>query len=146
MEEQAFDFRRVSGPDPGGQWQRGATRHSEIHVAITVQQMFVIGAATSGKAAPCLLCASQNFKDETMFEKNQKLEISPEQLSVIESALHTQSKILNVQAAAGGAEAREKLNLVKRTLADIGQQRPAPNGKPKPAPWFGRLGFARCSE
>ena len=59
-----------------------------------------------------------------MLEKQQKLEISREQLDVIESALHTQSKILYVQADAGGSGARAKLNEVKRVLAHLASQKP----------------------
>lgn len=61
-----------------------------------------------------------------MLEKQQKLEINPEELAVIESALHTQSKILDVQANAGAAAARSRLNEVKRVLARLDQQKPAP--------------------
>ena len=58
-----------------------------------------------------------------MFDKQQKLEISQQELTVIAAALHTQSKILNVQASAGGREARDRLNEVKRVLALVAQHR-----------------------
>lgn len=58
-----------------------------------------------------------------MFDKQQKLEISQDELAVIEAALHTQSKILNVQASAGGRTARDRLNEVKRVLARVAQHR-----------------------
>jgi len=45
-----------------------------------------------------------------MFDTKQKLEVSQDELAVIEAALHTQVKILNVQATAGGSGARRKLN------------------------------------
>lgn len=80
-----------------------------------------------------------------MFDKNQKLEISPEQLDVIEAALQTQSKILNLQAAAGGAAARDRLNAVKRTLATIAQQRPA-DPRRCPAPRLSWLSFSRIAD
>ncbi len=59
-----------------------------------------------------------------MFDKQQKLEISPEDFNAIESALHTQSKILHVQASAGGSNARRRLNEVKRVLAHLEAQKP----------------------
>ncbi len=58
-----------------------------------------------------------------MFDKQQKLEISQQELAVIASALHTQSKILNVQASAGGRDARSRLNEVKRVLALVAEHR-----------------------
>ena len=60
-----------------------------------------------------------------MLDNNKKIEVSAEQLEVIESALHTQSKILNVQAEAGGDTARRRLNEVKRLLAQLSQHKPA---------------------
>jgi len=59
-----------------------------------------------------------------MLDNQQKIAVSAEQLEVIESALHTQSKILNVQAEAGGSAARQRLNEVKRLLALLSQQKP----------------------
>ncbi len=64
-----------------------------------------------------------------MFDTQQKLEMSCAELEVIETALHTQSKILNVQARAGGSIARTRLNEVKRVLAHIAQQKTT-KGKP----------------
>jgi len=75
-----------------------------------------------------------------MFDRHKKLEISPEELAVIEAALHTQSKILNVQASAGGNTARRRLNEVKRVLARLSAQKPAET-RPRcrtAAGWFGR--------
>lgn len=60
-----------------------------------------------------------------MLDAKQKLEISQDELALIEAALHTQSKILGVQASAGGSKARARLNDVKRVLATIAQQKPA---------------------
>jgi len=59
-----------------------------------------------------------------MFDAKQKLEISQEELELIEQALHTQSKILGVQASAGGSKALTRLNDIKRVLASIAQQKP----------------------
>ena len=78
-----------------------------------------------------------------MFDKQQKLEISPEEFAVIEAALHTQSKILNVQASAGGSSARRRLNEVKRVLAHLAAQKPSEE-KPQCRSrigWFGRSGL-----
>jgi len=57
-----------------------------------------------------------------MFEKQQKLDVTADELAVIEAALHTQAKILNVQANAGGNAARRRLDEVKRALAHISKQ------------------------
>tara|TARA_R110002124_G_scaffold64691_1_gene176512 strand:- start:409 stop:651 length:243 start_codon:yes stop_codon:yes gene_type:complete len=59
-----------------------------------------------------------------MLEKQKKIKVSSEQLAVIEAALHTQSKILDVQAEAGGAAARLRRNEIKRLLAQLSQQKP----------------------
>ena len=60
-----------------------------------------------------------------MSDEKQKLEISQEELTLIEAALHTQAKILGVQASAGGSKALARLNDVKRALTTITQQKPA---------------------
>ncbi|MCX8227606.1 MAG: hypothetical protein OTI35_16155 [Sulfitobacter sp.] len=60
-----------------------------------------------------------------MSDEKQKLEISRDELALIEAALHTQAKILGVQASAGGSKALTRLNDVKRALATITQQKPA---------------------
>lgn len=75
-----------------------------------------------------------------MFDTLQTLEISAEELAVIEAALHTQAKILNVQAKAGGSDARHQLNQVKRALATVSHHKPCetPSGRPCKSSWFGR--------
>ncbi len=60
-----------------------------------------------------------------MSDEKQKLEISQKEFALIEAALHTQAKILSVQAGAGGAKALSRLNDVKRVLATLAQQGPA---------------------
>ena len=77
-----------------------------------------------------------------MFTKTRKPGIDPADLSVINAALHTQIKILDVQANAGGAEARSRLNEVKRVLAQLSQY---DQGEPTPAAprGFWRLGMSR---
>lgn len=59
-----------------------------------------------------------------MLEQHQNLEVSAEEFSIIEAALHTQSKILHVQANAGGIGAQDRLDQVKRVLARLAQQKP----------------------
>ncbi len=79
-----------------------------------------------------------------MFEKQQKLDVTADELAVIQAALHTQAKILNVQASAGGNAARRRLNEVKRALARISQQveGTSPTGYRRFMGWFG---FSRAS-
>ena len=73
-----------------------------------------------------------------MFGKQQAIDVSAQEISVIEAALHTQSKILNVQAGAGDAMAVTQLNEVKQVLARLAQQKPT---KLEPS---GRMGFPWC--
>ncbi|MBD3662678.1 hypothetical protein [Sulfitobacter aestuariivivens] len=58
-----------------------------------------------------------------MFDRQQKIEMTAEEFTVIEAALETQAKILTVQASAGGSGARRRLNEVKRVLARFSQQK-----------------------
>ncbi len=58
-----------------------------------------------------------------MTEESKKLEVSPDELDLIASALETQTKILRMQASAGGHGAVKRLNEVKRLLANISSQR-----------------------
>jgi hypothetical protein len=80
----------------------------------------------SGKTRLATLSAVQLNKEAVMFDTNKKLEVSQEQLKIIEDALHTQSKILHVQADAGGSGAHARLNEVKTILAMLAQHAPAP--------------------
>ncbi len=77
-----------------------------------------------------------------MLDKQQKLEISQQELAVIETALHTQSKILTVQAGAGGRAARQRLNEVKSVLAVVAQHRVV-DAKPCRKPSAAWLGMSR---
>ena len=61
-----------------------------------------------------------------MTNMTKKLEISPNELDIIANALETQSKILRMQASAGGHGANARLNEVKRVLANISSQNKAP--------------------
>lgn len=74
-----------------------------------------------------------------MSDNTNKLTVSQEDFEVIEAALHTQSKILNVQARAGGPAAKQQLNEVKRVLNLITQQKPADpkTWVPSVSCWFG---------
>lgn len=80
-----------------------------------------------------------------MFCKQHDLLVSDQELAVIEAALHTQSKILNVQASAGGAAARARLNEVKEVLATLAQQKPTEQNPRRR--WFGFAwtGWSRIS-
>jgi len=73
-----------------------------------------------------------------MFEKPHKVEVSAQELAVIEAALHTQSKILDVQAGVGGSAARAQLNEVKQVLARLAAQKPT---QKKPCRQRGIFGF-----
>ncbi len=58
-----------------------------------------------------------------MNETTKKLEVSSIEMDIITSALETQSKILCMQASAGGHGALARLNEVKRVLATVAAQR-----------------------
>ena len=79
-----------------------------------------------------------------MYDKQQKLEISPEQFAVIEEALHTQSKILNVQASAGGDTAHRRLEEVRGVLATLATQK-SPKVSTANRSCFGWFGLNRVS-
>lgn len=79
-----------------------------------------------------------------MFEKQEKIDVTADELAVIKAALHTQIKILGVQAGAGGNAALRRLNEVKRALAHIDQQTDA-GAKPARRGWFGWFGATRAS-
>lgn len=79
-----------------------------------------------------------------MFNAKQKLEVTQDELVVIEAALHTQIKILSVQASAGGSGARRRLNEVKRVLARAAQHKKAVDKANDPNS-FGWCGWARTS-
>ncbi|MEM6306083.1 MAG: hypothetical protein AAF744_15300 [Pseudomonadota bacterium] len=74
-----------------------------------------------------------------MFDTDKKLDVTQDELAVIEAALHTQAKILSVQAAAGGSGARRRLNEVKRVLTHVASHREAPVERPARSlfRWFG---------
>jgi ribosomal protein L29 len=75
-----------------------------------------------------------------MTDTIKKLEISHKELDVIANALETQSKILRMQASAGGIGAVARLNEVKRVLATVSSQRDAVRPKqPESGSWLGLL-------
>lgn len=77
-----------------------------------------------------------------MFDTQKTLDVSQEQMDVIEAALHTQSKILHVQADAGGEGAHDKLNAVKSLLTVI-EQRKQQRAEKTTAQGMGWFGFTR---
>ncbi len=74
-----------------------------------------------------------------MFDAQEKLDVTQDDLAVIEAALQTQAKILHVQAAAGGSGARRRLNEVKRVLVQVTQKRDVDRQAPRRSilGWFG---------
>lgn len=58
-----------------------------------------------------------------MNETTRTLEVSSSEMDIITSALETQSKILRMQASAGGHGALARLNEVKRLLATVATHR-----------------------
>jgi hypothetical protein len=79
-----------------------------------------------------------------MFDTTIKLDVSIEQLGLIEASLHTQAKILNVQAEAGGQIARARLNAAKTLLTQLAQKKTStsPLVPCSDLSWFS---FKRCS-
>ncbi|MEM1352214.1 MAG: hypothetical protein AAGF27_07705 [Pseudomonadota bacterium] len=62
------------------------------------------------------------------------LDLTVQEIELIEAALHTQKKILNVQSEAGGTGASKKLTDLHRLLARIGRARAA-DAAPQSASW-----------
>ena len=59
-----------------------------------------------------------------------RLDLTAKDIELIESALHTQKKILAVQSEAGGTGAGQKLSDLKHLMKRIGRARPAENAAP----------------
>lgn len=76
-----------------------------------------------------------------MTHKAKKLDVSASEIDVITRALETQTKILSMQASAGGHGALERLNEVKRVLANVSAQ--TQTAQPKRAPQGGIWGILR---
>lgn len=65
-----------------------------------------------------------------MTDTIKKLEVSQDELALIADALETQSKILSMQASAGGQAALTRLNAVKRVLAMVSSERDPARRRP----------------
>ncbi|MFT6675256.1 MAG: hypothetical protein ACJAVM_001445 [Sulfitobacter sp.] len=89
------------------------------------------------------MCSTQEQKEDVMPDTQSKLDLSQTQLAVIEAALHTQSKILNVQASTGSRSARTRLNEVKSVLTQISQAKKPEAIKPCARIGEGWLGMSR---
>lgn len=71
-----------------------------------------------------------------MFNNLHSLELTSEDLKLIEAALHTQKKILSVQSQAGGSGAHLKLNELKRLIARVNRSVDMEQSAPAPAMSF----------
>ncbi|XDA97549.1 hypothetical protein AB1M95_15705 [Sulfitobacter sp. LCG007] len=60
-----------------------------------------------------------------MLGNSLSVELNSSDLDIIETALHTQQKILSVQSEAGAAEAKERLSALTQLLGRLSRQRPA---------------------
>jgi len=66
-----------------------------------------------------------------MFDDLNRLELTTKDIELIESALHTQKKILSVQSQAGGPGARQRLSDLKNLMKRVNRvSRGEGNGKP----------------
>lgn len=68
-----------------------------------------------------------------MFNNLHSLELTSEDIKLIEAALHTQKKILSVQSQAGGSGAHLKLNELKRLIARVNRSVVSKQTAPAPA-------------
>lgn len=60
-----------------------------------------------------------------MLDETHSVELTTDDLALIEAALQTQEKILAVQSRAGGRAARQRLNSLKGLMRRIRRQTPA---------------------
>lgn len=65
-----------------------------------------------------------------MLDNLNGLDLTAKDIEMIESALHTQQKILSVQSQAGGTGAVQKLTEVKHLMNRIGRARPVAETPP----------------
>lgn len=65
-----------------------------------------------------------------MLDDIHEVELTKQDLELIESALQTQEKILSVQTRAGGSAARARLNDLKGLMRRLRRQTPRPNAAP----------------
>lgn len=64
-----------------------------------------------------------------MFDDWNRLNLTARDFELIESALHTQRKILSVQNEAGGTGAGQKLSELTRLINRVTRARPAPRSQ-----------------
>lgn len=63
------------------------------------------------------------------------IDLTPEELDLVQSALHTQEKILSVQSKAGGDDAiRSRLTALRGVLQSLGKRQPPPSQR---SSWLG---------
>lgn len=68
-----------------------------------------------------------------MINSKHSVDLSPQDIAVIESALHTQEKILSMQTRAGGdGSAASRLTELKTTLRNLRKQNPLSG---RASPW-----------
>ncbi|MEO0381433.1 MAG: hypothetical protein AAF252_14285 [Pseudomonadota bacterium] len=65
-----------------------------------------------------------------MLDETHSVDLTLQDLELIEGALQTQEKILSVQSRAGGSAARTRLNDLKGLMRRLRRQTPAPQGAP----------------
>ena len=63
-----------------------------------------------------------------MLDETHSVDLTLQDLELIEAALQTQEKILSVQSRAGGDAARTRLNDLKGLMRRLRRQTPAPQG------------------
>lgn len=65
-----------------------------------------------------------------MSQSTRSIDLTPEELDVIQSALQTQEKILSVQSKAGGdAAVRSRLTQLRGVLQSLGNHQPPPTSR-----------------
>lgn len=67
-----------------------------------------------------------------MLDDTHSVDLTSQDLELIEAALQTQEKILSVQSRAGGSAARTRLNDLKGLMRRLRRQTPAPERTPAP--------------
>ena len=68
-----------------------------------------------------------------MLDDTYAVDLTKQDLELIEAALQTQEKILSVQSRAGGNAARARLNDLKGLMRRLRRQTPAPTGGEAPS-------------
>lgn len=69
-----------------------------------------------------------------MLDETHNVDLTLQDLELIEAALQTQEKILSVQSRAGSSAARTRLNDLKGLMRRLRRQTPVPQGAPS-ASW-----------